>query len=173
MLCTQKRWQNSIQDFAEYIGKSGCRGLTVICFYTAAVNAVAADREFYIQAVEHKGKTHVSSEPFPLKPLQQAPGMKVKAPAADGTWKVESYGFSPGQITVMQGDRVTLNFVGINGAFHNIKIVGVDDFRLTRGTMKVVQFTADEPGLIQIICLDHKPNMTGQIVVLPKSASAR
>ena len=130
--------------------------------------ADASDRVFYIQAIEHKGKTHVKKEPFPLMPLVNQAGMKMKPTDGDGVWAVEAYGFSPAQITVMQGDDVTLHFIGINGAHHGITIEGVKTFELTRGTMRSVTFKADKPGLINFICADHAPNMTGQIVVLAK-----
>ena len=129
--------------------------------------ASAAEREFYIQAIEHKGKTNVSSEPFPSQPLKHSAGMKVKTPKPDGTWGVEAYGFSPAQITVMQNDEVVLHFVGINGAHHHISIEGVKPFEVTRGTTTTVRFVADKPGLIQMNCSDHQPSMSGQILVLP------
>lgn len=130
--------------------------------------AAAIERVFYIQAIEHKGKTNTSSEPFPSKPLEQEAGMKIKVPIPDGTWAVEAYAFSPSQITVVEGDLVILHFIGINGAQHNISIEGVKAFKVTRGTTTTIRFTPDKPGIIPITCFDHQPNMNGQIVVMRK-----
>ena len=142
--------------------------LTGLCLSAYASPSFATERVFYIQAIEHKGKTSVKMEPYPAKPLANSAGKKTKPANRDGIWAVEAYGFSPAQVTVMQGDEVILHFIGINGGHHSINIEGVKTIEPTRGTMTSVRFTADKPGLIPFVCADHGPNMNGQIVVLKK-----
>ena len=70
----------------------------------------------------------------------------------------------------MQGDKVTLEVLGINGASHPTTIEGYDiSFEVKRGQLNRVTFTADKPGVFRIICSAHQPAMTGQLVVLPST----
>ena len=80
------------------------------------------------------------------------------------------YQFSPATIVVKQGDRVTLEMFGVNGAKHSVH---VDKYRpdhvlVKRGEIARIQFTADTPGLFTIHCKEHEPGMEGQLVVLPR-----
>ena len=70
--------------------------------------------------------------------------------------------------SVNQGDKVTLHFIGGQGAHHVVTVQGVDTFELMRGQIHNVSFVANNPGTIAYICHVHLPNMVGQILVLPK-----
>ena len=75
----------------------------------------------------------------------------------------------PGQIIVNEGDEVTLEFVGINGASHPTTIKGFGKaFVLKRGTVTRVSFVADKVGVFPIECSTHRPSMTAEIIVLPR-----
>ena len=43
-----------------------------------------------------------------------------------GRWEVSTYVWQPSQIIVTEGDEVSLEFIGINGAEHPTTIVGYD-----------------------------------------------
>ena len=68
---------------------------------------------------------------------------------------------------VNQGDKVTLHFIGVQGAHHVITVDGVGNFELMRGQINTVSFVANNPGIINYVCHVHLPNMVGQILVLP------
>jgi plastocyanin len=77
--------------------------------------------------------------------------------------------FDPRQIIVDEGDEVTLEFVGINGASHPITIEAYGQtFELKRGHVNTVTFTADKPGRHSIICSAHLPTMISELIVNPK-----
>ena len=77
--------------------------------------------------------------------------------------------WQPSQIIVTEGDEVTLEFVGINGAEHPTTIVGYDkSLVLKRGHVVRLEFKADKAGTFAIVCGHHKPSMVGELIVLPK-----
>ena len=88
-----------------------------------------------------------------------------------GAWDFRLFTFSLPQIVVNQGDKVTLHFIGVQGAHHVISVEGVNTFELMRGQIHTVSFVANNPGTITYICHVHLPNMVGQILVLPKAAA--
>ncbi|HRN85339.1 MAG TPA: hypothetical protein PK857_11005, partial [Hyphomicrobium sp.] len=79
--------------------------------------AEPAKRHIVVTAVEPKGGANVEKEPFP-GPLPEGGGYVLKKPDDTGRWEVAVYVFEPRQIFVDEGDEVTLEFVGINGASH-------------------------------------------------------
>jgi len=121
-------------------------------------------------AVEPKGGTNVSQEPFPNPALLPAGGGYVlKAPDSTGRWEVSTYQWQPGFIVVNQGERVTLEIIGINGTEHLSSLPPyVDTFTVKRGQLTKVTFTASRAGIFPIVCVNHQPSMTGYLVVLPK-----
>ena len=131
----------------------------------------ADERVIYMALIEPKGGVTVDKEPYPGGELPKGGGYVKKGPdAASGRWEVSTYQFSPATIVVKQGDRVTLEMVGINGAKHSVH---VDKYRpdhvlVKRGEISRIQFTADTPGLFKIHCKEHEPTMEGQLVVLPR-----
>jgi plastocyanin len=147
----------------------------------------STNKEFWINTVHLDGmtNTHVGmkcdtcAQNTPTHPAEQPPvnstiprggGFKITSPNKVGAWDFRSFTFSPDQIVVNQGDKVTLHFIGVQGAHHVVEVQGVDTFELMRGQIHTVSFTANNPGTITYICHVHLPNMVGQILVLPKAA---
>lgn len=129
--------------------------------------AAPQERTVYMAAVEPKGTTSVGKEAFPAQALPDGGGYILKEPDADGNWVVETYRWTPGTVVVNQGDVVTLEIVGINGAEHPFTIEGYDvSGVVTRGSITRVTFTADKPGIFRMLCGKHLPTMTADLVVL-------
>lgn len=127
-------------------------------------------RTIYMAAIEPKGSANVEKETFPKVPLPAGGGYGLKAPDKEGKWEVETYAWLPGSITVYQGDEVSLQVVGINGAEHAVSIEGYAlKYAVKRGEITTVSFKANKAGIFEIICHTHRPSMTGQLIVLPRS----
>jgi plastocyanin len=158
---------------------------------SAAVKAVSpnqsTNKEFWINTVHLDGMTSIHpgmkcdtcAQNTPTHPAEQPPvnstiptggGFRITAPNKVGAWDFRSFTFSPDQIVVNQGDKVTLHFIGVQGAHHVVSVEGVDTFELARGQIHTVSFTANNPGTITYVCHVHLPNMVGQILVLPRAA---
>ncbi len=138
------------------------------CGAQGGTGLTAADRTIYLAAIEPKGTTSVDKEPFPAAALPAGGGYALDEPNAEGNWVVETYRWLPGQITVVQGDKVTLEVLGVNGSSHPTTIEGYDiSFEVKRGQLNSVTFTADKVGIFRYICSLHEPSMTGQLIVLP------
>ena len=148
----------------------------------------STNKEFWINTVHLDGNTNIHPgvkcdtcpQNGPLHPAEQPPvnstipqggGFRITEPNAVGAWDFRSFTFSPDQIVVNQGDKVTLHFIGVQGAHHVVTVEGVDTFQLMRGQIHTVSFVADKPGTITYICHVHLPNMVGQILVLPKAST--
>lgn len=86
-----------------------------------------ATRFFTIAAVEPRGGASVGQEAFPTQALPPGGGYVIRQPDQTGRWEVSAYLWMPSQIVVNQGDEVTLDFVGINGAAHPTEIQGVGE----------------------------------------------
>lgn len=134
-----------------------------------ATDALAAKRHFVVTAVEPKGGANVEKEPFPSTALPEGGGYVLKKPDDTGRWEVAVYVFEPRQIFVDEGDEVTLEFVGINGASHPVTIDAYGQtFELKRGHVHKATFVADKPGRHSIVCSAHLPTMTSELIVAPK-----
>ena len=148
----------------------------------------STNKEFWIDTVHLDGNTNTHPgvkcdtcpQNTPMHPAEQPPvnstipmggGFRITEPNAVGAWDFRSFTFSPDQIVVNQGDKVTLHFIGVQGAHHVVTVEGVDTFQLMRGQIHTVSFVADKPGTITYICHVHLPNMVGQILVLPKASA--
>ena len=146
----------------------------------------STSKEFWINTVHLDGMTNLNAAKFcdtcsqntPLHPAEKPPvnstiptggGFRITEPNKAGAWDFRSFTFSPDQIVVNQGDKVTLHFVGVQGVHHAITVDGVGSFTLMRGQIHTVSFRANNPGTISYYCHVHLPNMVGQILVLPKS----
>ena len=139
------------------------------CLLGASGPAQAAQRFFTIAAVEPKGGTTADKEPFPASALPEGGGYVIKKPDQTGRWEVSAYVWQPSQIIVTEGDEVTLEFIGINGAEHPTTIVGYDKtLVLKRGHVIRIVLKADKPGTFAIVCNHHKPSMVGELIVMPK-----
>lgn len=137
----------------------------------ATATPLAAERRsFTILAVEPKGGVTVDREPFPQTSLPPGGGYVTSPPdAKTGRWEVSAYVWQPSQIVVNEGDEVTLEFVGINGASHPTSIAAFGQlFTLKRGEATRITFRADKVGAFGIVCSTHLPSMRGELVVLPK-----
>jgi plastocyanin len=90
-------------------------------------------------------------------------------------WQVSSYMFSPADMTVMQGDTVTLRTFVLNGDTHAVRLLAPDGSEVgdaevwNRGREYNLTFTADQAGYYTLICDTHGPTMTTQILALPAS----
>ncbi len=158
----------------------------------AALKAInpnqSTSKEFWINTVHLDGMTNVNAgvkcdtcpQNTPTHPPEKPPvnstiptggGFRITEPNKVGAWDFKSFTFAPDQIVVNQGDKVTLHFIGVQGAHHVITVDGVDTFELMRGQIHTVSFVANNPGTINYSCHVHMPNMVGQILVLPKASS--
>ncbi len=134
-----------------------------------AQSAPAINRTITMIAVEPKGGTTVDKEPFPAAALPPGGGYVLKAPDPTGRWEVSAYRWDPNQLIVNEGDDVTLEILGVNGASHPTVIQGYDlRFNVKRGEVTRVSFKADKPGVFKIDCMVHRPSMVGEIIVLPR-----
>ncbi len=146
----------------------------------------STDKEFWINTVHLDGMTNLHAgvkcdtcpQNTPLHPAEQPPanltipsggGFRITEPNKVGAWDFRSFTFSPDQIVVNQGDKVTLHFIGVQGAHHVITVDGLGSFTLLRGQIHTVSFVANNSGTINYYCHIHMPNMVGQILVLPKA----
>ena len=155
----------------------------------AVVKAVnpnqTTNKEFWINTVHLDGLTNINAavkcdtcpQNTPLHPAEQPPvnstiptggGFRITEPNKAGAWDFRSFTFSPSQIVVNQGDKITLHFIGVQGAHHVVTVDGIGTFELKRGQINTVSFVANNPGIINYVCHVHLPNMVGQILVLPK-----
>jgi heme/copper-type cytochrome/quinol oxidase subunit 2 len=125
------------------------------------------ERTIYVAAVELKGGATVDHEAFPPAGLPRGGGYVLKKPDDKGRWEVSTYRWDPGTLVVNQGDRVTLEIVGINGDEHPFTIEGywISDV-VRRGRVTRLSFVADKPGIFKIICRKHAPSMQADLVVL-------
>jgi len=140
--------------------------------FVMTTNAAQAGmkRTITMVAVEAKGGTTVDKEPFPTATLPEGKGYELEPPNAEGRWEVSTYRWDPNQVIVNQGDEVTLEILGVNGAEHPSVIDGYDiSFAVKRGQLTTVTFTADKAGVFEIRCGTHQPSMIGELIVLAGS----
>ncbi len=133
--------------------------------------AASAEKRFFtVLAVEPKGGATTDKEPLPAGPLPPGGGYVIASPdEKTRRWEVSAYVWQPAQITVAQGDEVTLEFVGIHGAAHPTTIAAFGQtFTLKRGHAHRVTFVADKVGIFGIVCDTHQPSMNGELVVMPR-----
>jgi plastocyanin len=96
-------------------------------------------------------------------------------PHIDEGDKVERYVFVPDKIVVQQGQHVHLHFLGINGGGGHTVIIEnyvTTPFQFFRNQTVTKEFVADEAGVFKIVCSDHPPTMTGELIVETSSVSA-
>jgi plastocyanin len=133
-----------------------------------------------LTAVEFKGSTAADQlPPSSTNPATLSKGYGYKAPGeadknAPQRWEVSSYVFTPGFITVQQGDTVALNAFVVNGDHHEVFVtapggqVAVPTATWQRGRQYQVSFVAEKVGTYQLTCTTHAPTMTATILVLPR-----
>jgi plastocyanin len=138
---------------------------------TAWTSPASAEKRFFtLLAVEPKGGVTTDKEAFPSGPLPPGGGYVISQPdEKTRRWEVSAYVWMPSQIIVNEGDEVTLEFVGINGAAHPTTIAAFGQtFTVKRGQAHRVTFVADKPGIFGIVCGTHQPSMSGELIVMPK-----
>ena len=167
---------------------SASSGKNAATIFKTVIPNQSRNKEFWINTVHLDGNTNIHPgvkcdtcpQNTPLHPAELPPanstipqggGFRITEPNKVGAWDFRSFTFSPDQIVVNQGDKVTLHFIGVQGAHHVVSVEGVDTFQLMRGQIHTVSFVADKPGTITYICHVHLPNMVGQILVLPKAGA--
>jgi len=99
------------------------------------------NKEFWINTVHFDGLTNINAavkcdtcpQNTPIHPAEQPPlnstiptggGFRITEPNKIGAWDFRSFTFSPDQIVVNQGDKVTLHFIGVQGAHHVVSVEG-------------------------------------------------
>lgn len=108
----------------------------VAALISASADASAEKRFFTVAAVEPKGATTAEKEPYPAEALPAGGGYVIKQPDPTGRWEVSAYVWQLSQIIVNEGDEVTIEFVGINGASHPTTISGYNKtFQVKRGRL--------------------------------------
>lgn len=150
---------------------------TILVLGAAQAPAGSARRTIYMSAVEYKGGANVSDEAYPpaaepgtkaLGPLDG--GYGLSEPDDTGRWEVETYRWEPGLVVAHEGERLTLEILGVNGARHEAMVVSPSGdqipFVVTRGRLTRVRFEVDEVGTWRFVCSTHPPAMSGEIVVL-------
>lgn len=146
-------------------------GLASLAGLAALATPASAEKRFFtVLAVEPKGGVTTDKEPFPESTLPKGGGYVMSKPdEKTRRWEVSAYIWQPSQIIVNEGDEVTLEFVGINGATHPTTIAAFGQtFTLKRGHAHRVTFVADKPGIFGIVCSTHQPSMSGELIVMPK-----
>jgi hypothetical protein len=149
-------------------------GLVVVVLFKAPLSVggpAPAKRVIHMAAIEPRGGVAASIEPFPASPLPSGPGYVLRPPDATGRWEVSGYYWQPGFIVVGEGDEVTLEILGINGAEHPTTIEGINvaPFTVRRGQITTVQFRAGRPGFYRMVCSTHLPTMVGHLAILPRT----
>jgi len=125
--------------------------------------AAPSDVTFDIEVIEIKGATD-GIDPPSVDPTTLSAGYGFKPPGE------YDYLYSPGAMSVVNGDDVTLRFFGINGDSHQMWVESPDGTKVTdvvelnRGRELVLEFTADDLGHYKIICSTHAPTMTADIL---------
>lgn len=136
--------------------------------------AAAGDVTFDIEVIEIKGATD-GIDPPSVDPETLSAGYRFKPPGEydpdnPAKWQVSTYMYSPGAMTVVNGDDVTLRFFGINGDEHEMWVEDPDGNKVTdvvtlnRGRELLLDFTADDLGHYKIICATHAPTMQADIL---------
>lgn len=83
----------------------------------------------------------------------------------------ESYGFEPSTIVVTQGEKVILTFRNLEGGPDDLHTFTLPAYDIDRSipplqTVNVI-FKADKAGVFPFHCDNHKPWMSGELIVLP------
>jgi len=131
---------------------------------------------FDVQLIEVKGATDGIDAPE-TDPATLSEGYGYTPPGEfdaenPNKWQVATYMFSPGAMSVVQGDQVTLRVFGVNGDEHTMLVqapdgsTAIESFTVNRGREVTVDFTADQSGHYKIFCANHAPTMTADILSL-------
>lgn len=145
-----------------------------------ALSVAPAERLFEVTAIELKGATSTSKLAPPEKnPKDISDAFGFDPPGvfdkADPTrWQVSAYVWTPGAMMAYAGDKLKLEIFVVNGDEHATHIEDPDgkeivkEQKQNRGRLYTIDFTAAKPGLYKLICTNHDPTMTANILVLPR-----
>ena len=134
----------------------------------------------FLTALEVKGSTTTDKlSPPPVDPKDISKGYTFKAPGvadknAPQKWEVSTYMFSPGFVTVRQGDVIRLTAFVVNGDEHEVWVTGPDGREVVgktkwnRGRQYEVSFVAEKLGPYQLTCSNHAPSMAATFLVVPR-----
>ena len=164
-------------------------GIMILCLWLLAQGSQAqrgtTSHTIPLTAIEFKlAATTDQLEPPPTNPVELSKGYRFKGSGeADKNvpkrWEVSSCLFTPGFITVQQGDTVTLNAFMVNGDHHGVFVMAPDGQAAVptttwhRGRQYQVSFLAERAGTYRLICSTHAPTMTATILMVPRECSAR
>ena len=134
----------------------------------------------FLTALEVKGSTTTDKlAPPPVNPKDISKGYEFKAPGvadknAPQRWEVSSYMFSPGFVTVRQGDTVNLTAFVVNGDEHEVWVTDpqgrevVAKTKWNRGRQYELSFVAEKVGPYHLTCSSHAPTMAATFMVIPR-----
>ena len=157
--------------------------VTAIEAAMAALAPPPTEHFIEVTAFEVKGATSANDlDPPDVDPSTLSDGFGYKAPGEYDSdnpdkWQVASYMWTPGQMVANQGDTLNLHFFVLNGNEHEVWIEGpdgetiVDETMMNRGREYNMTVTATKAGVYRLICNNHEPTMTAEIVVLPRPSS--
>jgi plastocyanin len=155
-------------------------GLSLSPGVSLGQTAAPTTRTIFLTGLEVKGGTTADKlAPPAVNPKDLSKGYDFKKPGeADKQnpqrWEVSSYMFSPGFVTVRQGDTVKLTVFIVNGDKHEVSITDPDGRKTVtstvwnRGREYDVQFVAEKAGTYQLICSEHAPSMIATFLALPR-----
>jgi plastocyanin len=136
------------------------------------------ERYFSVNLIEFPWDRNIDQTPYPDPPMDERfpeydwsgdEGYILQEPDEDGNWRIGTYLFLPQNITITEGDQVTLELLGVRGETHDIflDVPGEEqEMTVDRGFLEVMEFTAPEPGVYQLVCETHPPTMVMDIQVL-------
>ena len=139
------------------------------------------DRFIEVTGFEIKGSTSSADlAPPDVDPSTLSDGFGFKGPGdydADNPdkWQVATYMWSPGNMIANQGDSISLHFFIVNGNEHEVWVEGpdgstvVDETEMNRGREYFFDFDVSQAGVYRLICNNHEPTMTAELVVQPQS----
>ncbi len=158
--------------------------LIAVVLFSACAGGVAtppaAERVFYVNAIEVKGGTTTDALAAPeIDPESLARAFGYKEPGVydssdPNKWQVASYQFNPSALTVFQGDTVKLVLFVVNGDVHADRIedpdgqIVVAEQTHNRGRQYTMSFVAEEAGVYQLRCKEHAEAMRLLITVIPR-----
>ena len=154
----------------------GITAIGVASFAVATSDAKASvkTRMIYMSAVEWKGSSNISKEPYLTAKLPAGGGYESFAPGSPevaskpGDWAVETYRFDTAVVAACKGERVVLKIFGVNAKSHEIVIPDFNkSFTVYRGQLATAVFKANKTGIFPITCITHRPSHTADLVVLP------
>ena len=137
-------------------------------------SASPSDVTFDVELIEVKGATDGIDEPS-TDPATLSDGYRFTPagefdPENPDKWQVSTYMFSPGAMSVVEGDTVNLRMFGVNGDTHDVWVAAPDGSMaaetvvVERGREVTLEFTANEPGHYKLFCGIHGPTMQADIL---------